>query len=243
MPKRDGDSFSKEVIVRILQILLENGKLRKSHLAGKTRTNYQMCVKYLSFLDRLQWIEIIRDSNNFEFVSITSEGTDNLIKLKNEQKNTVMSHSILPAPEAKSKSISYSVATADSESTRHKLHKKKIIIIDDDEDILATYKAFLNNGNFRIRTFSDSAKAFEFLALHPRSYDVIVLDIRMPKMSGLKLYQAIKLSNSTAKVIFLSSLDAIPELTEMFPELGKSQLLRKPVSRKELIEAILAIVT
>lgn len=101
----------------------------------------------------------------------------------------------------------------------------------------------MTNGKFKVRTFSDSAKAFEFLALHPKSYDVIILDIRMPKMSGLKLYQAIKLFNSNAKVIFLSSLDAIPELTEMFPELGTRQLLRKPVSRNELVQAILAIVS
>lgn len=97
MPKRDGDSFSKEVMVRILQILLENGKLRKTHLAGKARINYKMCIKYLNFLDKLNWIETISDSNNFECVSITPEGTDSFIKLKNEhQKNTGMSHSIAP---------------------------------------------------------------------------------------------------------------------------------------------------
>ena len=239
MPKRGGDSFSGEVIARILQILLENGKLRKTHLAGKARINYRMCIKYLRFLGKLGWIETIQEYNDFEFVSITPEGTDNLTKLKNEQKNTVMSHLVVPKHEVKS--VSYSIATGNMESIRQKLHKKKIIIIDDDEDILTTYEAFLNNGNFKVRTFSDSAKAFKFLTLYPRSYDVIVLDIRMPKMSGLKLYQGIKLSNPAAKVIFLSSLDAIPELTEMFPELGKAQLLRKPISRNQLIQAVSAI--
>lgn len=242
MPKRGGDSFSREVILRILQVLLENGKMKRTHLAGKAQINYGMCTKYLSFLGKLEWVETISDSDNSEFVSLTPQGTDNLVKLKNEhEKNKVISHSISATHEGKS--LSYSIATRDNDSIHHKLHKKKIIIIDDDEDILSTYKEFLNNGNFRVRTFSDSTKAFEFLTLHPKSYDLIILDIRMPKMSGLKLYQGIKLSNSAAKVIFLSSLDAIPELTEMFPELGKAQVLRKPVSRNELIQAISATVS
>jgi predicted transcriptional regulator len=124
MPKRGGDSFSGEVIERILQILLENGKLRKTHLAGMARINYRMCIKYLRFLGKLGWIETIQEYNAFEFVSITPEGTDNLTKLKNEQKDTVMSHLVVPKHEVKS--ISYSIATGNMESIRQKLHKKKI---------------------------------------------------------------------------------------------------------------------
>src|SRR5687767_8659360 len=94
MPKRHGDSFSREVIMRILQILIDEGKLKKTHLAGRARVNYGMCIKYLSFLNKLEWIEIIQDTQEGEFVSITSEGIGSLRRLENEQKNTVIVRSI-----------------------------------------------------------------------------------------------------------------------------------------------------
>jgi CheY-like chemotaxis protein/predicted transcriptional regulator len=239
MPKRHGDSFSREVIMRILQILIDEGKLKKTHLAGRARVNYGMCIKYLSFLNKLEWIEIIQDTQEGEFVSITSEGIGSLRRLENEQKNTVIVRSIPSHTSVQSQSPILLPQRALRQ--RPKLGKrKKVVIIDDDENSLITYRSFLDNSDFRTRTFSDSRKAFEFLTLHPKSYDVIVLDIRMPQMSGLRLYQGIKASNSNAKVIFLSSLDASPELTEIFPEIRESQLLRKPISRNEFIEAILA---
>jgi predicted transcriptional regulator len=78
MPKRHGDSFSREVIIRILQILIDEGKLKKTHLAGRARVNYGMCIKYLGFLNKLEWIRIIQDTQEGEFVSITSEGMGSL---------------------------------------------------------------------------------------------------------------------------------------------------------------------
>jgi DNA-binding NarL/FixJ family response regulator len=65
----------------------------------------------------------------------------------------------------------------------------------------------------------------------------------MPQMSGLRLYQGIKASNPNVKVIFLSSLDASPELTEIFPEIREGQVLRKPVSRNDFIGTILATIS
>jgi CheY-like chemotaxis protein/predicted transcriptional regulator len=242
MPRRGSDSFSREVIIRILQILIENGKLKKTHLAGKGRMNYETCIKYLGFLNKLEWISIVQNSQNGEFVSITSEGMGSLRKLENEQKNIVSVHSIVSNTPVQSPTLLPPQRPMLQRLKRGK-RKKVVVIVDDDENSLMTYKTFLDNSNFRVRTFSDSQKAFEFLTLHPKSYDLIVLDIRMPHMSGLRLYQGVKASNPNARVIFLSSLDASPELTEIFPEIREGQLLRKPLGRNEFIEAILVAVS
>jgi CheY-like chemotaxis protein/predicted transcriptional regulator len=219
--------------------LIENGKLKKTHLAGKARTNYETCIKYLRFLNKLEWIAIVQNSQNGEFVSITSEGIGSLRKLENEQKNIVRVHSITSSAPVQPQSPIILPQRAMRESLKRG-NRKKVVIVDDDQNSLVTYKTFLDNSNFRARTFSDSRKAFEFLTLHPKSYDLIILDIRMPQMSGLRLYQGIKASNPNAKVTFLSSLDASPEMTEIFPEIREGQLLRKPIGRNDFIEAILA---
>jgi CheY-like chemotaxis protein/predicted transcriptional regulator len=241
MPKSGGDSFSRVVLQRILQILSEESKLKKTHLAGRARINYGMCIKYLNFLQELDWIEITQDADRGELVYITAEGMENLRKLKNEEIDGIVTrrpHFLdIDAESPRVRLFSKNASVPHAKDGR----RKKIVIVDDHEDILTTYKLFLDNAGFQVRTFSDPRKAFEFLMLHPKSYDVIVLDIRMPEMSGVRLYQGIKAANSNARVIFLSSLDASPELMEIFPEIGKHQLLRKPVSRNELIQAILAI--
>jgi predicted transcriptional regulator len=163
MPKRGCDSFSKEVIVRILQILYENGKLKKTHLAGRARINYKTCIKYFNFLQRLEWISLVQDSQNNGFASITSEGVENLTKLKNEKKDIakIQSNFSNRADESRSPSLTAKDAIRQQ---RLKPASKKIVLVDDDEDILLTYKLFLDKGDFEVRTFSDSQKAFELPA-------------------------------------------------------------------------------
>lgn len=127
-----------------------------------------------------------------------------------------------------------------------KKEKKRVVIVDDDENSLYTYKSFLESDeSFQVTIFSDPRGAFEYITLHPYSFDLLVLDIRMPNLSGLRVFQGIKALNPAANIIFLSSLDAAPELSEILSDArnGAINFLRKPVSRINFINAVQNAVT
>lgn len=64
------DSFSVDVIKRILSVLSNEGNTKRTALAGKTGLNYAALIRYLNFLQTLRWIEFTSDS----LVSITAVG-------------------------------------------------------------------------------------------------------------------------------------------------------------------------
>jgi CheY-like chemotaxis protein/predicted transcriptional regulator len=237
LPSRGDDSYSNAVIRRILQVLAESGPLNKTRLAGKAGINYGACTKYLQQLVRLQWAETEKSQEDSELVSITTEGLASLSKLQDEKIPSASPSSLQRSGSISRANVS---AAVEASTRRARANPMNIIIVDDDERSLITYAAYLEQvKDYRVRTFSDSRKALEFLTLHPNSYDLIMLDIRMPGMSGLRLFQGIRASNPNAKVIFLSSLDAGPELSEIFSDATQpSTFLRKPVTRSRFLEAI-----
>jgi DNA-binding response OmpR family regulator len=66
--------------------------------------------------------------------------------------------------------------------------KKKILLVDDDPDITTTFQLSLEDtGFFEVETYNDSTEALS--NFQANSYDLVLLDIKMPKMSGFELYK------------------------------------------------------
>jgi len=63
------------VLNRLLNVLIENGKTKKTNLAGKTKLNYLVCMKYIGFLRAAAWIRLTKDPDG-EHVSITQKGRE-----------------------------------------------------------------------------------------------------------------------------------------------------------------------
>lgn len=66
------DSFSIDVIRRILEVLSNEGNTKRTALAGKTGLNYAALIRYLKFLQRLKWIDFVSESGGM--ISITQVG-------------------------------------------------------------------------------------------------------------------------------------------------------------------------
>jgi len=68
------------------------------------------------------------------------------------------------------------------------------MVVDDEKDILSIIKRGLESDNiFKVDTFSSGESALQAFESHPEYYyDIILTDIRMPKMSGFELYRRIK---------------------------------------------------
>jgi two-component system, OmpR family, response regulator ChvI len=103
--------------------------------------------------------------------------------------------------------------------------KKKILIIDDEADITFTFKVGLEEtGLFTVDTFNDPQDLI--LNFKRGMYDLLLIDIRMPKMSGYELYKGIKKIDAKIKVIFLTAT------------FDKKYYLTKPIEIDELVKRI-----
>ena len=64
--------------------------------------------------------------------------------------------------------------------------KRRILIVDEEKDIGATFKIILENYGFDIDYYTDPAVAVE--QFKPNLYDLTILDINLPKINGFELY-------------------------------------------------------
>lgn len=118
-----------------------------------------------------------------------------------------------------------------------------ILLIDDDKDILFTYTSMIKNQGFTITSFSNPYEALnDFSTTNPYLYDLIIMDIRMPGINGIKLYSKFKVMNPNVKILFVTALDAVNELLSLFPEIKESDILRKPVESQQLLDKINTVV-
>jgi CheY-like chemotaxis protein len=111
---------------------------------------------------------------------------------------------------------------------------KNIILIDDEQDVLYNFQITLSEEGYNVIPFSKSKEAVKHLIDSDNSssyYDLAIIDIRMPELNGIQLYQILKIINKNIKVLFISALDAADEILSMFPEIDSSNIIRKPVSK------------
>ena len=115
----------------------------------------------------------------------------------------------------------------------------RILIVDDEPDVCEVLKKVLEKDGFTADSFSDPLLALE--NFRPRSYDLLLLDIKMPDMDGFRLYQEMKKMDGRVKVCFLTASEMYYERfrkEEEFAALDKDLFLRKPIQNEELIKEI-----
>jgi CheY-like chemotaxis protein/class 3 adenylate cyclase len=118
-----------------------------------------------------------------------------------------------------------------------------VMLVDDEPDILAIFKTYLTSEGYEVEAFSDSYMALQsFARSEPRHYDLLVLDIRMPTINGLQLYQRLKAVDPYVRVIFMSALEATDELVSILDGVKTVDVIRKPIDRKHFIQKVKASV-
>jgi DNA-binding response OmpR family regulator len=113
----------------------------------------------------------------------------------------------------------------------------RILIVDDEPDITLSFKMILEGNGFKVNTYNDPVHAKE--NFKAGSYDLVILDIRMPKMDGFQLYEELKKIDDKVKVVFITAFDINYEgLRKMYPELRIDSFVRKPVDSEYLINVV-----
>jgi two-component system, OmpR family, response regulator ChvI len=105
-----------------------------------------------------------------------------------------------------------------------------IMLVDDEPDILLTYKTYLASAGYKLDAFTDPREALmRFAHADSNTYNLVLMDIRMPNLNGLQLYYRLKAINPNIKILFVSALDAAQEMISILPGIGFDDVIRKPV--------------
>ena len=113
----------------------------------------------------------------------------------------------------------------------------KIALIDDDRNILTSVSMALETEGFIVKTYADGEQGLNGIKIDPP--DLVVLDIKMPRMDGLDVLKNIRAA-SYLPVIFLTSKD--DEIDQVLGfRLGADDYITKPFSQRLLIERIRAL--
>jgi class 3 adenylate cyclase len=108
---------------------------------------------------------------------------------------------------------------------------KKVILVDDEENILFTYKLFLED-DYDVTSFIDPVFALNYIRnISNFNHLLIILDIRMKNLNGIQLYQQIKSIDPTIKILFVTALDILDEFSTIIPGISKEQIMKKPVDK------------
>jgi two-component system response regulator ChvI len=114
-----------------------------------------------------------------------------------------------------------------------------IMIVEDEPDLALTYNTVLTEEGRNVKIFTDSEEALRhYEELYPPLYDLVILDIRMPKLNGIQLFYRLKAITPNVKIMFLSALDAAEELTSILPGVKYDDIIKKPVCNLELVARI-----
>ena len=124
----------------------------------------------------------------------------------------------------------------------NKKKKKRILIVDDEVDICMVYQIVLQDAGYECVSYTDSVKALQ--EFKSNYYDLILLDIKMPILTGFQLCKKIIELDKTVRVIFITASEAYYEefRNKHFPELGKINYIQKPIGNEELVQIVDTIV-
>ena len=116
-------------------------------------------------------------------------------------------------------------------------HMARIALVDDDRNILTSVKMTLEGEGFEIDTYSDGQSALE--AFYRKQPDIVVLDIKMPRMDGMDLLQKMRPKISSPVIFLTSKDDEIDEVLGL--RMGADDYIKKPFSQRLLVARIWAL--
>src|SRR5919109_4981528 len=124
-------------------------------------------------------------------------------------------------------------------TSNDKAFSKVILIVDDDPDMTLVFSLGLQDEGFNVYTYNDPLEAL--LQFRPNFYDLLLIDINMPKMNGIDLSIQILELDANVKICFITAGEAnIEVLMELYPTRSIGRYIKKPVTIEELVRRVKA---
>ena len=116
---------------------------------------------------------------------------------------------------------------------------KVVLVVDDDPDMTSVFSLGLQDEGFEVYTYNDPLGVLS--QFKPNFYDLLLVDINMPKMNGIDLSRKLLELDSNVKICFITAGEAnIEALRELYPTRGIGCFIRKPVTIDELVRRVKA---
>jgi two-component system response regulator ChvI len=112
-----------------------------------------------------------------------------------------------------------------------------IALVDDDQNILASLSAALEDEGYSVDTYVDGMEALDGIGRKP--VDLAILDIKMPRMDGMELLGNLRRKNDLPVIFLTSKDDEIDEVMGL--RMGADDYIKKPFSQRLLLERINAL--
>lgn len=116
--------------------------------------------------------------------------------------------------------------------------KKKILVVDDEEDIRVSVKMLLEDEAYEVKLAEDGRKALTLL--RKEKFDLVLLDVLMPEMSGKETLERIRSNSKTKdqKVAFLTVVDISKYGKKVLDEFRIVEYFQKPIQASDFLKRI-----
>jgi CheY-like chemotaxis protein len=126
--------------------------------------------------------------------------------------------------------------------SNHQVQKNsRILLVDDEPDIILVMKLVLEENGFKVDSFTDASEALE--KFRTGISDLVIVDVKMPVIDGFSLYEKIKKLDDKVAICFLTAADyAYYEISKKkHPSINENCVIRKPVDNESLIRQMKSV--
>ena len=130
-----------------------------------------------------------------------------------------------------------------TKNTSSKRNQCRLLIVDDEKDLLFVYQKALKLAGMEISTFDNPDMAYNEFKENPEMYSLLLTDMRMPNMNGYELINKVKAIRPEIKTILISAYDITQdEITRnLNPNIKLDGLICKPIALERLREIIIDV--
>jgi DNA-binding NtrC family response regulator len=115
------------------------------------------------------------------------------------------------------------------------MEKKKALVIDDEQIVLDSVSALLTDEGFEVDVSLHGRQGLDWAI--ERNYDVVLTDIRMPDIGGMKVLRDVKRINPTLPVIMITGYASVESAVQAM-KLGAAEYIEKPFEPEQLLDAV-----